>query len=89
MCGYLCSEPSDYTDPHTVYTPVETISDPPLDAQGRHSLRETQEKRQKCRGEEERGMWREHQEKKDERKRELVTDWQTHIETHTHRWEDK
>lgn len=45
MCGYLvCAQPTEYTDPHTVYTPVETISDSPPDTQGRHSLRETHRK---------------------------------------------
>lgn len=29
------------------------------------------------------GMWRQNQEKTDERKRESVTDWQTDIQTHT------
>lgn len=71
MC--VSAQATEYTEPHTVYTPVETISDPLPDTEGTHSLRETQAKSQKCRGEKGRErvgwLWGENQEEKDERKR--------------------
>lgn len=85
VCVCVCVCTAYRIQPHTVYTPVEVISDSLPDTQGRHNLRETQEKRQMCRGEGEMGgrLGRQNQEKKNERKRESVTDRQIDIQTHT------
>lgn len=82
----VCAQTTEYPEPHTVYTPVETISDSLPDTHRRHSLKETQAKKQKCREKRREGGWRGLRVDKIKRRRmrQSVTHWHAHIQTHTH-----